>query len=425
MDKDLRIIKARSTVDVTSIEAASVRITGVSSRTHLQYCERLSSLYDGKVFLKREDTQPVRSYKIRGAYNLISSLSEEEKKCGIITASAGNHAQGVALSAKKLKINATIFMPTTTPLQKINRVKVLGGHFIKISLVGDNFDECNKLALETSKQSGAVYVPPFDDHRTISGQGTVAKEIYDELGESVDVVVCPIGGGGLIAGVSTYFNEKDPTVQVVGVEPEGAASMYESLKQNKVVSLDVLDTFVDGVAVKRVGAHTFKIVKKLVKRILVVPVGKVCSTMIELYQEEGIITEPAGALSVSALDSIADLIKGKTVVCIISGGNNDIMRYPEIMERNLIYRGLKHYFLVKFAQKPGQLRAFVDKALGPNDDIVRFEYLKKSSKEKGPALIGIELVKKGDFKPLVKRMDQIGLDYQTINDNDMLYTYLV
>ena len=323
---------------IEAIESASSNITNIVIHTRLDYSDRLSKLYGAKIYLKREDLQAIRSYKIRGAYNLISNLSSKQRKMGIVTASAGNHAQGVAFSAKKLGIYATIFMPKTTQLQKVNRVKSLGGDYIKIELVGDNFDECNHIAMQISQKNGLIFIPPFDDDLIIAGQGTVAKEIYQDLGKDVDIILCPVGGGGLIAGISTYFNHKKPSTKIIGVESENAAAMSESLKHGEVITLSNIDTFVDGVAVKTVGNKTFEIVSRLVKQIVVVPVGKICCTMIDLYQEEGIITEPAGALSVASLDSIASDIKNKTVVCIISGGNNDLMRYPEIIEKSLAYK---------------------------------------------------------------------------------------
>jgi len=324
--------------DVDLIESASINIADVVIHTSLDYSERLSKQYSAKIYLKREDSQAIRSYKIRGAYNLISSLSTFQRKMGIITASAGNHSQGVALSAKKLGIRATIFMPVTTQPQKINRVRFLGGGYINIKLFGNNFDECHQQAILACNKTGAIFIPPFDDYLIIAGQGTIAKEIYQDLLGKVDLVVCPVGGGGLIAGVSAYFNHKNSATEIIGVVPEGATAMYESLKKDRVITLKTIDTFVDGVAVKKVGIKTFKIVRDLVKQIIVVPVGRVCNTMIELYQEEGIITEPAGALSVACLGSIASSIKGRTVVCIISGGNNDLMRYPEIIKKAQDYK---------------------------------------------------------------------------------------
>jgi len=407
------------------IEEAAKRLEGVAKKTPLQKSARLSKRYDATIYLKREDLQEVRSFKIRGAYNKISSLSKAEKKKGIVCASAGNHAQGVAWSCNALKIHGTIFMPTSTPNQKIDKVKQFGDGFVEIKLVGSTFDDASSASRIFEKKTGAIYVHPFNDPLTIAGQGTVGKEIVDQVGAKIDYVFTCIGGGGLISGVSTYLKNLDEDIKVIGVEPEGASCMYESLRQNKIVTLKKIDTFVDGAAVATPGSLTFEIVKKNVDDVLRVPEGKDCITMIELYQNEGIVAEPAGALSVAALDDLAEQIKGKTVVCILSGGNNDILRYPEIMEKSLVYQGRKHYFLIEFAQKPGQLKRMLDEALGPNDDIVRFEYMKKTEKEKAPALVGFELRSKGDLKPLMKRMDAIELKYTKLSEQDMLYQYLV
>lgn len=407
------------------IEQASKNLAGVVEKTPLQFCKRLSEKFGAKVYFKREDLQQVRSYKIRGAYNLISSLSEAEKVRCVVCASAGNHAQGVAFSASELKVKAVIFMPVTTPLQKVNRVKQFGGSWVEIKLAGGNFDESSTAAKSFCQKTNAVFVHPFDDERVIAGQGTVGKEISDTLGKELDFVICPVGGGGLVSGVGSYLKVKSGKTKIVGVEPKGAAGMYRSLQNGKVTTLETLDPFVDGAAVRTVGTKTFALSSKLVDEMVVVEEGQVCTTMVELYQNEGIVTEPAGALSIAVLDELASTVKDKTVVCILSGGNNDILRYPEIMEKSLVYQGRKHYFLVEFAQKPGQLRRFVGEALGPFDDIVRFEYIKKNSKEKGPALVGVELTKQEDLKPLLKRMDKIGLKYTVLNSQDMLYNYLI
>lgn len=412
-------------LNVSHIDKASITLEGVVRKTPLEFSKRLSEFYQANIYIKREDLQEVRSYKIRGAYNLMSSLTKAEQKKGVVTASAGNHAQGVALSASLLKIKATIFMPTITPLQKINKVKHFGGKWVTIELVGTTFDETSSAAKIYGKKQKAVYVPPFDDYRIMAGQGTVGKEMYDVLGKDIDFVLCPIGGGGLVSGVSTYLKEKNKKIKIIGVEPSGAAGMHASLHKKEVVTLNEIDTFVDGAAVKRVGDKTFAISAPLIEKVLLVPEGKVCSMMIELYQNEGIIAEPAGALTLSALDLIADEIKGKTVVCVLSGGNNDILRYPEIMEKSLVYQGRKHYFLIEFAQKPGQLKQMVNHVLGPTDDIVRFEYVKKTSKERGPALVGIELTKKEDLEPLLKKMAEAGIHYTLIKSSDLLYSYLI
>lgn len=412
-------------VTKNDIEEAAKRLSGVAKKTPLQKSARLSKKYDATIYLKREDLQEVRSFKIRGAYNKMSSLSKAEKQKGIVCASAGNHAQGVAWSCNALKIHGTIFMPMITPNQKIDKVKQFGDGFVEIKLVGSTFDDASSASRIFEKKSGAIYVHPFNDPLTIAGQGTVGKEIIDQVGAKIDYVFACIGGGGLISGVSTYVKNVNKDSKVIGVEPEGASCMHESLKQNKIVTLKKIDTFVDGAAVATPGDLTFEIVKKNVDAVLRVAEGKDCITMIELYQNEGIVAEPAGALSVAALDDMAAQIKGKTVVCILSGGNNDILRYPEIMEKSLVYQGRKHYFLIEFAQKPGQLKRMLDEALGPNDDIVRFEYMKKTEKEKAPALVGFELRSKEDLKPLMKRMDEIELKYTKLSEKDMLYQYLV
>lgn len=412
-------------VTVETIDQAAKKLEGVVRKTPLIFSDRLSKLFNAQIYLKREDLQKVRSYKIRGAYNLMSSLSEEDKKKGVVCASAGNHAQGVAYSANALKVKATIFMPATTPLQKVNRVMHFGDGWVEIKLIGHTFDESNIEAHKYCQEINGVFIPPFDSYVVISGQGTVGKEIYDDLGSEIDYVFFPIGGGGLISGAGTYLKSKKGQIKVIGVEPENAASMQEAVKAGHVVTLEKIDTFVDGAAVKTVGEKTYEIASKIIDEFCDVPVGKVCTTMIELYQNEGIIAEPAGALSIAALDSFKEEVKGKTVVCILSGGNNDILRYPEIMEKSLVYLGLKHYFLIEFAQKPGQLKEFVNKALGPRDDIVRFEYIKKTEKEKGPALIGVELADKNDLEPLLKRMNEIGLSFTKIESSDLLYHYLI
>lgn len=415
----------KNAVTVQSIDEAADRLNGVAKNTPLQFSQRLSKLYKAKIYLKREDLQEVRSYKIRGAYNLIKSLTFSQKKRGVICASAGNHAQGVAFSCNLLKIKGTVFMPTLTPLQKISRVRHFGGGWIEVKLVGATYDESSIAAQEFSKKRGAVFVHPFDDPVVISGQGTVGKEIAEQMNQDIDYLLCPVGGGGLVSGVGTYLKAKNKKIRVVGVEAKGAPGMHESLKSGAIITLDEIDPFVDGVAVKTIGRHTFSIASRVIDKTIVLDEGKVCSTMIDLYQNEGIITEPAGALSISALGELKDHVKGKVVVCILSGGNNDILRYPEIMEKSLVYQGLKHYFLIEFGQKPGQLKKLVDKVLGPNDDIVRFEYMKKNSKETGPALVGIELADKKDLAPLMKKLNKAGIAYTALDPKDLLYKYLI
>jgi threonine dehydratase len=411
-------------LSVGSIDEASRRLVGVVAKTPLQFSPRLSKETGARVYLKREDLQEVRSYKIRGAYNLIASLADAERKRGVVCASAGNHAQGVALSCSRLRIKGTIFMPTNTPRQKIDRVRHFGGRYADLRIVGNNFDESSALAKAFAKQSDTVFVHPFDDERVMSGQGTVGKEIVHELGGKIDIVVCPVGGGGLIAGVGTYCKAASSDIAIFGVEAEGAAGMAASLAAGRVVTLGALDKFVDGAAVRTVGQKTFATAKKLVDKIMTVPPGAVCSAMIGLYQNEGIVAEPAGALSVAALSQFKNL-RGKTVVCILSGGNNDIMRYPEIMERSLTHKGLKHYYLIEFAQKPGQLKLLINRALGPDDDIVRFEYLKKNSKETGPALLGIESAKKENAAALAGRLRQHKIVFREVCPDDPLIGFML
>jgi threonine dehydratase len=414
-----------NTFDPRTVEDARVHLRGVVSETPLQFHPGLSEKFAAKIYLKREDLQVVRSYKLRGAYNRMRLLSPTEKKRGVVCASAGNHAQGVAFSCKELGISGTIFMPKNTPRQKLERVRILGNSEVKVELFGDTYDEAYGEARRFADKQKKTFIHPFNDSLVIAGQGTVGAEILEQLQERIDYVVMPVGGGGLMAGVGGYMKFRRPSIRVVGVESEGAPGMTESLKAGKVVSIKKMDPFVDGTAVRTVGDINFGIIKKIVNKMVVVPEGKVCRTMIRLYQRDGIVTEPSGALSIAGLDDIAKQIKGKTVVCVISGGNNDISRYPEIIERSLIYQGLKHYFMVNFSQRPGTLRRYLNEALGPTDDITLFEYVKKNNRETGPALVGIELAKKEDFEPLLKRMDKIGMNYEIIKGNTPQFAFLV
>ena len=410
---------------MASTEEAARRLAGIATRTPLQLSRRLSRELGARVFLKREDLQEVRSFKVRGAYNKISSLAPADRQRGVVCASAGNHAQGLAFACSELEIKGWIFMPVITPTQKIERVKQFGGEFVEIRLVGDSYDDACEAAQRFCSEREGVFVHPFDDLLTIAGQATIGKEIYEELDGELDAVFVAIGGGGLAAGIASYLKERNPAISVIGAEPAGSPSMHESLRHGRVVTLDDIDTFVDGAAVKTVGQATFELCSRHLDRVLIVPEGKACTTVVDLYQNEGIIAEPAGALSVSALQASAEEIRGKTAVCVLSGGNNDILRYPEILERSLVYQGRKHYFIVEFAQKPGQLRRFVDQALGPTDDIVRFEYIKKTNKERGAALIGIELKDRGDLEPLLERMDAIQLNWRRLSSEELLYDYLI
>jgi threonine dehydratase len=407
-----------------NIDAAAEALKGVVLETPLQFHKKLSERFRAKIYLKREDLQVVRSYKLRGAYNLIQSLTDDQRKRGVVCASAGNHAQGFAFSCHQLNIHGVVYMPSTTPKQKINQVEMFGGHNIDIVLIGDTFDESQQHALEFADLNGMVFIPPFDHLKIIEGQGTVGKEILDEL-SGIDYIFIPIGGGGLCAGVGTYFKTHSPLTNVIGVEPLGAPSMAEALKAGKPVVLEKINRFVDGAAVKKVGDITFDLCKDIITDMILVPEGKISSTILRLYNEDAIVAEPAGALTIAALDLYADKLVDKKVVCILSGGNNDIDRMQEIKERSLLYEGLKHYFLVRFAQRPGALKEFVNDILGPNDDIVRFEFMQKHNKETGPALIGIEVKSKDDFDKLIERMNARKLNYTLINQNENLFEYLV
>ncbi len=407
-----------------NIDKAYEVLKPVVFKTPLQLHPKLSEKFQSEIYLKREDLQVVRSYKIRGAYNLIQSLNEEERQRGVVCASAGNHAQGVAFSCKLLNLHGVIYMPAITPKQKITQVKMFGGSNIEIVLIGDTFDECQAHALEYTAENNMVFIPPFDHSKVIEGQGTVGKEILEDL-SNIDFLFVPIGGGGLAAGIGHYFKTYSPATKIIGVEPQGAPSMKEALKAGKPVVLDKIQRFVDGASVKKVGDITFDICKDILSDMLLVAEGKVSSTILQLYNEDAIVAEPAGVLSIAALDQYAKQIKGKKVVCIVSGGNNDIDRMQEIKERSLLYEGLKHYFIVRFAQRPGALKEFVNHILGPNDDIVRFEFIQKHNKETGPALIGIEVKAKEDFNLLIARMDSHNLNYTLVNQNENLFEYLV
>ncbi len=412
------------TLSQLDINAAAEVLQRIVIKTPLQYHRKLSEKFECELFLKREDLQTVRSYKIRGAYNLIQSLTKEQRANGVVCASAGNHAQGVAFSCRELSINGVIYMPAITPKQKVNQVKMFGGEKIEIVLIGDTFDECQHHALIHSKHHNMEFIPPFDHLKIIEGQGTVAKEILQDQ-PNVELVVVPIGGGGLCAGVSSYLKTFSPKTEIIGAEPQGAPSMTEALKAEQPVVLDKIQNFVDGASVKKVGDITFEFCKDAISEMLLVPEGKVSSTILQLYTEDAIVAEPAGALSIAALDQCAARLKGKTVVCIVSGGNNDIDRMQEIKERSLLHEGLKHYFIIRFAQRPGALKEFVNHILGPDDDIVRFEFIQKHNKETGPALIGIEVKSSKDFDELISRMDQEKINYTLINQHENLFEYLV
>jgi threonine dehydratase len=408
-----------------NINRAKINLNDVILQTPLQKNLNLSDEFHANILLKREDLQVVRSYKLRGAYNKIAHLSTEELKNGVVCASAGNHAQGVAYSCRKLGIKGKIYMPTTTPQQKIKQVKMFGKEFVEVVLSGDTFDDAQNSALADAAKTGMAFIHPFDDPQIIEGQATVALEILQDTREHIDFVFVPIGGGGLIAGMGAYFRQVSPQTKIIGIEPAGAASMQKSLEAGKVVELKNIDKFVDGAAVQKVGQLTFDICRTVVDHIIVVPEGRICTKILDLYNRDAIVLEPAGALSIAALDFYRDEIRGKNVVCIVSGSNNDITRTEEIKERSLLYEGLKHYFIVRFPQRAGALRIFVDVVLGPTDDITHFEYSKKNNREKGPAVIGIEVQNKEDFNGLVQRMEENGFVYEYLNEQQDLFQFLI
>ena len=410
------------------IKQAYSVLKDVVVRTPLDFNRYLSERYGASIYIKRENEQRVRSFKIRGAYYAISQLTDADKANGVVCASAGNHAQGVAYTCKEMQIPATIFMPITTPQQKIGQVKFFGGEFVEIRLVGDTFDESATAAMKYTKETGKTFIDPFDDPNVQAGQGTVAYEILEEAEEqsvSFDQLLVPVGGGGLIAGVSAYLKDQAPEIKIVGVEASGARSMKAAFDKGRPVKLEHIDKFADGIAVQKVGKTTYEVARKNVDQLIAVGEGRISETILDLYSKLGIVAEPAGAATIAALEVIKDQIKGQTICCIISGGNNDINRMPEMEERALIYEGIKHYFVVNFPQRPGALREFVNHILGPNDDITRFEYIKRANKGTGPVLIGIALGDKRDYAEFIARLEQFDPQYINLHENDSLYKMLV
>ncbi len=403
---------------------AYARLKDVVKKTPLTYNHNLSRKYGCDVYLKREDLQIVRSYKLRGAYNMMSLLPSNQLAKGVVCASAGNHAQGFAYSCKKLNVQGVVFMPIITPNQKVSQTKMFGEGFVEVKLVGDTFDDCAVAAKKYTEEHGLTFIPPFDNVRIIEGQSTVGIEILEEQ-QNIDFLFLPVGGGGLSAGVGAYFKTFAPQTKIIGVEPEGAPSMLTAVKAGQPVKLDNIDSFVDGAAVKRVGDATFEICKQVIDDMHLVPEGKICSTILKLYNEEAIVVEPAGAISVAALDDYAGQIKGKKIVCIVSGSNNDIERMQEIKERSLQYEGLKHYFLIRFAQRPGALKEFVNQVLGPTDNITRFEYMQKNKKDSAPALVVVELQSPENYQVLIDNMKSYNINYTALNKNDNVFAYLV
>ncbi|PKG24028.1 threonine ammonia-lyase IlvA [Niallia nealsonii] len=412
-------------VQLEDIMIAYQRIKDIVAHTPLQKNQRLSEKYDCNIYLKREDLQHVRSFKLRGAFYSMVMLEKEKTKNGVVCASAGNHAQGVAYACKYLGVHGKIFMPATTPKQKVSQVKMFGKDNVEIILTGDTFDDSYVEAVACAEMEERAFIHPFNDENVIAGQGTVAVEIMNDSDDPIDYVFASIGGGGLMAGLSTYIKSVSPQTKMIGVEPLGAPSMQESIAQNKLVTLNKIDKFVDGAAVKCVGQKNLEICQELLDDIVLVPEGKVCTSILSLYNEHAIVAEPAGALPVAALDFYKEQIKGKNVAIVISGGNNDIDRMQEIKERSLLYEGLLYHFIVNFPQRAGALREFLDEVLGPEDDITRFEYTKKNNKENGPALVGLELKHREDYNGLIERMNQKGFPYKELNKDSNLFHLLV
>ncbi|HJG43540.1 threonine ammonia-lyase IlvA [Corynebacterium phoceense] len=416
-------------IHASDISQAQARISSEIAPTPLQYCPRLSQETGYDVYLKREDLQDVRSYKIRGALFSITNLTPEQRAHGIVTASAGNHAQGVAYACRTMGIQGKIYVPEPTPKQKRDRIMVHGGDMVELVVTGANFDEAAAAAHADAAERGAIFIEPFDARDTITGQGTIAAEVVSQLaslGKSLDAIVVPVGGGGLLSGITSYLADMAPRTAIIGIEPAGAASLTAAFEASEPVTLESVDPFVDGAAVKRIGDLPFQVLDANQGRLhwSTVSEGAVCTEMLGLYQNEGIIAEPAGALSVTGLHDLK-LAPDSVVVCVISGGNNDVLRYNEVMERSLVHRGLKHYFLVNFPQEPGQLRHFLTEILGPDDDITLFEYLKRNNRETGAALVGVELGRAADLDGLLERMSISQISCQHLKPGTSEYDYLV
>lgn len=408
------------------VEGAVKTLRSVVKHTPLELINSLCDNYGANIYLKREDLQVVRSYKLRGAYNMISKLSPSDAKKGVVCASAGNHAQGVAYSCNQQKINGVVFMPQNTPKQKIKQTRMFGKEFIEIILIGDTFDECATAAIQYAKEKDMIFIPPFDNPQIIEGQATIACEIMEDMADKpIDYLFVPVGGGGLCAGVGAYMKDVSPETKIIAVEPAGAACLNLAFEKGEPVRINKIDKFVDGAAVQRIGDLTFPICREVVDKLCLVPEGEVCSTILKLYNENAIVVEPAGALSIAALNHYRDEIQGKNVVCIVSGSNNDIDRMQEIKERSLLFEGLKHYFIIRFAQRSNALKDFVNNVLGPHDDIVRFEYMKKNQKEYGPALVGVELECPQDYDRLIERMKKEDVDYTVVDYKSDIGRYIV
>ena len=411
--------------DIQSIQEAKDIVRDVALETPLQFNERLSEQYGAKVYFKREDLQPIRSFKLRGAYHKIYKLSAEERKQGIVCASAGNHAQGVALACNKLGIKGTIFMPVPTPKQKLGQVRMFGGSNVEIRLTGDTFDDAYAAAQSFKEETNSMFVHPFEDKDVVIGQATLALELIEQAKDPIDYILVPIGGGGLISGVLHVFKTLSPQTKVIGIEPEGAPAMQQSLANSQNSELVDIDPFVDGAAVRKVGDDAFALCTTYLDKLVLVSEGKICQSILKLYNKEAIVVEPAGAMSTASLKMISKDIKGKNVVCLICGGNNDITRMAEIKERALLEAKLLHYFIVRFPQRAGALKEFVAEVLGPNDDITFFEYSKKNNRSNGPAVVGIEIKNPNDFESLVERMKSKGFYGDYINNKPDLFQFLI
>lgn len=412
-------------VPLEDIVFAQHLLKDVVIRTPLQHSRVLSERYGCRVLLKREDLQAVRSFKLRGAYYLMKSLAAAQPLNGVVCASAGNHAQGVAYSCQTLGIPGKIYMPSTTPRQKVNQVRFFGGSMVEVILIGDTFDDAYAEAIAASLREQMPFIHPFDDPKIIAGNGTIGMEILEQSDTVPDYIFVTVGGGGLAAGVGSYVKPVEPQVKLIGVEPEGAPSMKLSRERGEVFALEEIDKFVDGAAVKRVGDLTFELCSRYLDDVITVAEGRICTIMLDLYNESAIVAEPAGATAIAALEPYREEIAGKTVVCVVSGGNNDVDRMQEIKERSMVYEGLKHYFMVNFPQRAGALREFLDDVLGPDDDITRFEYTKKTNKDNGPALVGLELKQRSDYEPLIARMQAKGLQFTELNKDPLLFNLLI
>lgn len=415
----------RPLLDLSTIEAAAKRVGQAAVPTPLEHNKRLSELYDANILVKREDLQPVRSFKIRGAFNKISLLDSAARKNGVVCSSAGNHAQGVAYACSHHGIHGTIFMPIPTPQQKVSQVAMFGGDKVTIKLVGDTYDDCYEAAKDYVEKTGKTFIHPFDDPDVIAGQATMALEILAQATKPIDYIIVPIGGGGLISGIMSVFTQKSPNTKFIGVEPKGAPSMYQSLQEKKRIRLEDIDVFVDGAAVKTIGEYAFDYCSQYLEDLLLVDEGEICQNILTMYTHDAIVVEPAGAMSVSALSQLASDIKGKNVVCLVCGGNNDITRMAEIKERALLFNNLKHYFIVRFPQRAGALKEFVQDILGPTDDITFFEYSKKSARAQGPAVVGIQIKSVDDFKPLLNRMKERQFFGDYLNNKPDLFQFLI